>query len=286
MKDYKVLEDILTVQGLLEYTDDDMANSLGVTRTTLNNWKKKINNISDKHTEQFYEFAFNNGINLNKIKESLHKEEINDKNHKVLFHGAKTDIKGKISLEKSKDNNDFGKGFYCGESLEQSAMFVSIIPKSSLYIVDFNKMGLKGKNIDISEEWILLIAYHRGRLEEWSHSKKIKNILNKYKDLDYIIAPIADNRVYEIIDSFINGEITNIQCQHSLAATDLGKQYVFLSERAIKNLKVLEHCYLAEREKDYYLAIRSSSINMNRDKVKIARRKYRNEGKYIEEILK
>lgn len=286
MKDYKVLEDILTVQGLLEYTDDDMANSLGVTRTTLNNWKKKINRISEKHTEQFYDFTFNNGIDLNKIKESLHKEENNGQNHKVLFHGAKTDIEGKISLEKSKDNNDFGKGFYCGESLEQSAMFVSAIPKSSLYIVDFNNIGLKGKNLDINEEWILLIAYHRGRLKDWIDSKRVKNILRKYENIDFIIAPIADNRVYEIIDSFINGEITDVQCQHCLAATNLGKQYVFLSERAIKNLKVLEHCYLAEKEKDYYLTIRSSSINMNRDKVKIARRRFRNKGKYIEEILK
>jgi len=31
--------------------------------------------------------------------------------------------------------------------------------------------------------------------------------------------------MFEIIDSFIEGEITDVQCQHCLSATNLGKQY-------------------------------------------------------------
>ena len=43
------------------------------------------------------------------------------KKEDILFHGSKAGIDGKLSLDKSKKANDFGKGFYCGESLEQSA---------------------------------------------------------------------------------------------------------------------------------------------------------------------
>ena len=38
---------------------------------------------------------------------------------------------------------------------------------------------------------------------------------------------------FEIIDRFIDGEITDVQCQHCLSATNLGKQYVFIG---IKNV--------------------------------------------------
>ena len=33
---------------------------------------------------------------------------------------------------------------------------------------------------------------------------------------------------FEIIDRFIDGEITDVQCQHCLSATNLGKQYVII----------------------------------------------------------
>ena len=91
---------------------------------------------------------------------------------------------------------------------------------------------------------------------------------------------------FEIIDSFIDGEITDIQCQHCLSATNLGKQFVFISEKALKQVEILEHCYLADSEKEHYLQSRQESHELNRDKVKIARKQYRNQGNYIEDILK
>jgi hypothetical protein len=42
---------------------------------------------------------------------------------------------------------------------------------------------------------------------------------------------------------------------------------------------------LTELEKEYYLNSRQRNFKMNMDKVKIARKQYRNQGKYIEEIL-
>lgn len=42
---------------------------------------------------------------------------------------------------------------------------------------------------------------------------------------------------------------------------------------------------MAQEEKEYYLNSRKEFVEINRDKVKIARRQYRGKGKYIEEIL-
>ena len=130
-------------------------------------------------------------------------------------------------------------------------------------------------------------------LDEWNFADAtgdgdytIANLLSKLEGVDYIVAPIADNRMFEIIDSFIDGEITDAQCQHCLSATNLGNQYVFVTDKSLKQLKVLRHCYLAPDEKDYYLTSKKEESRIGNDKVKIARKQYRGQGEYIEEILK
>ena len=92
--------------------------------------------------------------------------------------------------------------------------------------------------------------------------------------------------MFEIIDSFIDGEITDVQCQHCLSATNLGNQYVFITQKAINQITLLEKCFLSEPEKDLYLTSRQENFKMNMDKVKLARKQYRNQGEYIEDILK
>lgn len=157
---------------------------------------------------------------------------------------------------------------------------------SSLYMLKFAPSGLKCKKFNVDREWMLTIAYYRGRLDEYRNTKLVKKLTRALNDIDYIIAPIADNRMFEIIDSFIDGEITDVQCQHCLSATNLGMQYVFVSERALSGIKLLEKCYLTKLEKDSYLNSRQESFKMNMDKVKLARKQYRNQGEYIEDILK
>lgn len=282
---YRIADDIEIVQELLEMTIEELAETIGVSRITLNNWKNHKIEVRSAHMETFYNIAFRKGIRLNKIKEQLYKEDYSSDSHKILFHGAKTIIDGEITIEKSRRNNDFGRGFYCGESLEQSAMFVSNYSDSSLYIMDFDKTGLQSRIFGVSQDWMLLIAYFRGRLGEFETSPMIAELKESIMGIDYIVAPIADNRMFEIIDSFIDGEITDEQCRHCLSATNLGNQYIFLDQKALEQVHILEHCYLCQEEKEYYLYSRKDSVDMNRDKVKVARRQYRGQGKYIEEIL-
>lgn len=285
MKEFPFWNDVEIVRGLLDMTMEELASKIGVSRMTLNRWKSGESEISEAGLAAFYSMAFQKKIRLNKIKEQLYQEDYADDSHVVLFHGAKTNIEGELSLLKSRVNNDFGPGFYCGESLEQSAMFVSNFPASSLYIVNFNKDGLTSKKFGVNREWMLTIAYFRGRLKEYEQSRVIHELIREIQDIDYIIAPIADNRMFEIIDSFIDGEITDIQCRHCLSATNLGSQYVFTTQKALDRVQLLTHCYLAQEEKMYYLESGKESVEVNRDKVKVARKQYRGQGQYIEEIL-
>ncbi len=286
MADYRIANDIEIVKELLKMTSGEIANEIGVSRMTLNNWKFDEGKIRQINLSAFYGMAFRKGIRLNKIKEQLYKEEYSDEIHHVLFHGAKTVINGKLDITKSRKNNDFGQGFYCGENLEQSAMFVSGFPESSLYMIGFESAGLREKRFTVDRDWMLSIAYFRGRLKEFEDSAVVSELVAGIEGIDYIIAPIADNRMFEIIDSFVEGEITDVQCRHCLSATNLGNQYVFLTEKALEQVHILEHCYLCSEEKEYYLHSGRESVNINLDKVKIARKQYRGQGRYIEEILR
>lgn len=283
---FRVIQDIETVMGLLELPTEEFARNIGVSRATLNNWLTGKYEISGNNMAAFYEYAFKSGVRLNKIKEQLYREDTVSESDVLLFHGAKTEIVGELRIDCSKRNNDFGRGFYCGESLEQSAMFVSNFPDSSLYMLKFKRKGLKCKNFGVTREWMLMIAYYRNRLGDFANSGIIKELADQNTGVDYIVAPIADNRMFEIIDSFIDGEITDVQCKHCLSATNLGNQYVLLSEKALNRIEILERCFLTRAEKEAYLGSRQETYEVNQDKVKIARKQYRGQGDYIEDILK
>ena len=285
MNDFALCTDIEIVMELLDITAKDLADNIGVTPTTISRWRKREEQVSSSNLNAFYNFAFRKGIRLNKIKEQLFKEDCG-RNSIILFHGAKTYIDGRILIEKSKSTNDFGRGFYCGESLEQSAMFVANYPESSLYILEFDKTDLSYTQLNVDRDWMLLIAYFRNKLNDYAKHPVILDLLSKLEGVDYIVAPIADNRMFEIIDSFIDGEITDVQCQHCLSATNLGNQYVFVTDKALSQLQILRHCYLASDEKSYYLSYKQEESRVGNDKVKVARKKYRGKGEYIEDILK
>ena len=282
---YKFSEDLKAIREILGITQGELAEKLGVQQVTISRNENGKTEPSDTLLEQVYSFAFDNNIKLGRLKEMLWLENIKS-GHKLLFHGAKRAIEGEISPSKSRMNNDFGQGFYTGESYEQAVSFVSGFEKSSVYYLDFDDSNLKWKEYEVNQEWMMTIAYYRGALETYENHPVIKKLIKNKEKYDFIIAPIADNRMFQIINSFISGEITDEQCKHCLAATNLGKQYVFASEKSVKKIKILERSYISSNEREYLKTRRSEESKLGEDKVKLARIQYRGKGLYIDEILK
>ena len=101
MNDFALCTDIEIVMELLDITAKELADDIGVTATTISRWRKNEEQISSSNLNAFYNFAFGKGIRLNKIKEQLFKEDCSS-NSTILFHGAKTYIDGRVSIERSK----------------------------------------------------------------------------------------------------------------------------------------------------------------------------------------
>ena len=281
---YYFSDDLKAIREILGITQTELAKRIGVQQVTLSRNELGKTTASERLLEQVYSFAFDNGIKLGRLKEMMWLENLKS-GHKLLFHGAKSEIQGKISIKRSRTNNDFGQGFYTGERYDQAISFVSGFDRSSIYYLDFDETGLKCKQYKVDQEWMLTIAYYRGTLDEYRDHPVVKRLLNKVRNCDYIVAPIADNRMFQIINSFIAGEITDEQCKHCLAATNLGNQYVFTSEKAARKLKILERSYISSSEREHYKGLRAEDAKLGDDKVKLARRQYRGKGKYIDDIL-
>ena len=94
---------------------------------------------------------------LNKLKEMLWIDNLKN-NHKLLFHGFNHKIEGELSVHIGRKNNDFGSGFYTGESYEQAISFVSGFEKPSVYFLDFDEQNLKCKKYKVNQEWMMTIA--------------------------------------------------------------------------------------------------------------------------------
>lgn len=133
---------------------------------------------------------------------------------------------------------------------------------------------------------MILIAYYRGKLEEYTGSNYLKKLLAELNGVDVVIAPIANNTMYTTLDDFIQGKITDLQCLNALSANRLGMQYVFLNDKAInKSLVMLERCYYPTSERKDYQTYRLKENEIGKNKVKLALREYAGKGKYIEELL-
>lgn len=286
LPNFDVKNDLRVTQTILGIDDNSFASALNISSMTLYRWFNSNECIPQKSLELIYSYIYSQKIYLNKIKEQLYFDNLAKHNNTILFHCSKEGIKGKLSLKISKRFNDFGPGFYCGTNYKQSVMFASGYSNSSIYIFSFFKNSkLKYYEFNIDREWMIAIAYFRGRLDKYKDSPFIKRIIDKLKDVDYIIAPIADNKMFSIIESFINSELTDEQCQVCLSMTDLGKQYVFVSQAALDSLKPLSKCYLCQKEKNDAIYDRLCSVKVGIDKAKVAKAQFLVKGQYIESVL-
>lgn len=284
---FNYIKDIEYAKKILELTDEDICKMLEISRMTYYRWISEKVIPSPENLEKLYCTLHDKRVKINPLKEEMYKaRETGSK--RILYHGAKSFIEGEITIEKSEPKKDFGKGFYMGETLLQSASFVSNYPNSSVYVFECQlSKDLKIKEYDVTHEWMILISYFRGKIDDYKDSKYLKKLLDEIKDVDIIVAPIADNTMYDILDDFSAGEITDLQCLNALSANWLGKQYVFLNDAAIKkSLTIIDRLYLCKQEKDGYKTKKEENTIIGKQKVKLAKREFAGKGKYIEELLK
>lgn len=283
MKNYNFPNDIKLIRKCFNMSQEQFAKEVGLSRSNIARYEADQIKPSIESLEKIYNFSFSHGFNLNKSKSMIYED---DKGKNViLYHGAKQEIEGNPDTKHSIPPNDFGDGFYLGQTLEQANTWVCSIEKSSTYCFYFCDKQMKKMEFDVDFNWLYAILYYRGELLEYNLPDFLIKLINDVNETDYLIAPIADNQMYDTIEEFINGRITDVACLHALRANNLGYQYVLKSETACKELRAIDRFYLCEEERKNYLALKNVNALVGKNKTSLAITKYRREGKYFDEIF-
>ena len=277
--EYKIREDIgfiIEAEGINKL---ELSESTGISRSTLDSIEKK-GFATNEVCEKLYSYIYKKNYRLNLVKEELIKERYGN----VLFHGSKYGL-SELTISGSRNNCDFGNGFYLGQTYNQALSFVCEYDKASVYSFKVSFDGLKMIEFDCSMDWMLAICFFRGTIKEYAGSSRVQQIIMKISDADIVIAPIADNKMFYIMSQFAEGEINADVALHSLSSSSLGLQYIIKTERALKKCIPIEKYYLPRQEREdcrKTLIERGYEIDT---KLKLAKREFK-EGLYIEELLK
>ena len=255
-----------------------LSNKLKISRNSLEEILR-TNDASIDVLEKIYSSIYLDNYRINNAKEEILKEG----NEIALFHGSKEGL-NEIKIDGSRLNCDFGHGFYLGESYEQALNFIVQYQKSSVYSFKIDIKDLKIKRFQCDLEWMLAIAYYRGKNEEIKNNNKVLKIIKEIEDADIIIAPIADNKMFNILSEFSLGEINMDVAIHSLFSYSLGNQYVIKTEKALNRLEFIENYYVSIPERQNVIKKSLERAYQIDTKLKLAKIEYKN-GLYIGEIL-
>ena len=277
--EYKAKEDIGFILEAEKINKLELSALTKISRTTIDAIIKG-GVAGDEVLNKLYSYIYNRNYRINSVKEELIKEKYGN----VLFHGSKNGLTN-ITVDGSRNNCDFGNGFYLGQTYDQALAFVCEYDKASVYSFNYSFDDLKCVEFDCSLDWMLAICYFRGTIKEYESTKLVRDVIKKISDADVIIAPIADNKMFYIMSQFAEGEINADVAIHSLSASKLGLQFIIKTEKALKKLVPIEKYFLSVPEREdckNALIERGYEIDT---KLKLAKREFKN-GLYIEELLK
>ena len=279
------------IKQIREYTglsQAEMANKIGVRFATINRWEnghsrptrlaqEKLCALCEELNVPAYEMI------MTKIKNEISALTI-EEGRTLLYHGSKSGLVGDIA-PKSRERCDFGKGFYMGTTPEQPLTLICDFEESKFYAVSIDISELSSVEISTDIDWAMVVAYHRGRMEQIKGS----DFYNKYSAMtsgkDLAIGSIANDKMFYVIDNFFLGNITDTALVSSLSALQLGKQYVALTEKACGKIKIEKEIELSFFEKKI---LRKKSEENRQKGIDLANeicKSHRREGKFFDEIL-
>lgn len=275
---------IKTIRLTANMNQEQFAKSLGTTPLSINRWENGKTIPNNMAQLQIYNFCKNNNMDISKIILESKKYD-NNQDSLILYHGSKSGIDGSIAPV-SRNECDFGKGFYMGTNTLQPLTLICNENKPKFYTVELDLSNLKVLKVEIDMDWAMLIAYNRKEME----SAKGTAIYEKYAHMidgyDIVIGYIADDRMYTELASFFNKTITDAALINCLSALDLGMQYAAITKKACEQIKILKEETLFPLE---LLLLKDMSIERRKQGIEKAKEieiKYRREGRYFDEILR
>lgn len=277
----RISDIVKEIRNRLNISQLQLAQKLGVSFATVNRWENNrceptliaLNGLKSICADNHIDYSEFEGNAILVLNETV-----------TLYHGSKSGIDSEIHPI-SRDLCDFGRGFYMGTEKSQPLTLICNFPKARLYTVEANLWDLKVLDIEVGIDWALLIAYNRGKMEAIKDSVIYDKYRNLAKDCDMIIGYIANDRMFIVLDRFFSGTITDVALINSLSALKLGKQYVAITEKACKQIRIIDEKTISAKEREKLIAASEKNRAEGITKADEICKNHRRDGRFFDEII-
>jgi transcriptional regulator with XRE-family HTH domain len=279
---------ILEIRNRLNASQEDLARMIGISYATVNRWENGHSQPNKAAQLRLYDICKERKVDLEDIiQKKIEKSaaNISSSDRVILYHGSKSGIKGPIAPI-SRERCDFGKWFYMGTEPYQPLTLISDFEESKFYVISLDMTGLRVLNVKPDLEWAMLVAYNRGKMDEVRGTSLYEHYAAMSNGYDVVVGSIANDRMFYVLDNFFLGNITDKALVMSLSALQLGKQYVAITEKACKQVKIEAEVELSQLERVFLRDLSESNRVKGVNLANEICRDYRREGQFFDEILR
>ena len=136
------------------------------------------------------------------------------------FHHGTNMIISKIDLDKSRSRTDFGKGFYMGNNLGEARKWAvsqsmpTETPTVMRYVLSNEIFDLSSSSLNKlwffapTVEWLDFVRDNRKIITSNTQEKEPRH------NYDVVYGPIANDKVVDVVDEYIDGSITAEEAIH------------------------------------------------------------------------
>ena len=191
---------------------------------------------------------------------------------KIIWHGSPEIIEKPI-FGLGKENNDYGLGFYCTETLELAKEWACQKPAKDGYAncYELNIAGLTTLDLSGDEytilNWLAVLANNRNFRVSTAVSKQgrdylLNNFLPDISNYDIITGYRADDSYFSFARAFVNNQISIEQLSEAMKLGKLGEQIVLKSEKAFDAIKFQK--YEIADSAEYYIKRKKRNEEANK----------------------
>lgn len=173
-----------------------------------------------------------------------------DKKYIIIYHGSSIIIE-KPRFGDGNPRNDYGKGFYCTQSIELAKEWACTNDKFdgfvNKYIVNIDQLHIL--NLSASEynilNWLAILLSNRTFAISNQITLRAKEYIDReflpdYTKYDAIIGYRADDSYFSFAEDFINNTISLRQLEKAMHLGNLGEQFVLKSKKAFEKIEFIE----------------------------------------------
>lgn len=168
----------------------------------------------------------------------------------LLYHGSPTIVKKPV-FGFGSEKNDYGRGFYCTESIELAKEWACPTVQDGFankYEFDISELKVMYLNKDGYNilNWIAVLLNNRifpkrSPVSRQASEYILTEFLPDISGYDVIWGYRADDSYFSYAKDFLNNTISVNQLSQAMKLGELGEQIVLMSEQAFDNIRFVEY---------------------------------------------